>query len=76
MQRLTMNEQIYALGGAPIATPGIGRSVGALWALTGSYRINRQISLNGALVYLDAGSAFAPRQRSTTGAFLNLNVAL
>lgn len=76
MQRLTTNDQIYALGGAPIATPGTGRTVGALWAVTGSYRINRLISLNGALVYLDAGSAFAPRQRNTAGAFLNLNVAL
>jgi hypothetical protein len=76
MQRLTTNDQIYALGGAPITTPGNGKTVGALWAVTGSYRLNDQVSLNGALVYLDTGNAFAAPQRGTTGAFLNLNVAL
>jgi Alginate export len=76
MQRLTINDQLYALGGAPIPTPGAGRSVGALWALSGNYRINPQLSINGAAVWLNQGRSFLSQQRDTVGAFLNLNLTL
>jgi hypothetical protein len=76
MQRLTRNDQLYALGGAPIPTPGAGRSVGALWALSGNYRINPQLSVNGAVIWLNQGRSFSSQQRDTVGAFLNLNLSL
>jgi hypothetical protein len=76
MQRLTRNDQLYTLGGATIPTPGNGRTVGALWALSGSYRINHQLSINGATVWLNQGRSFTSQQRDTFGAFLNLNLTL
>jgi Alginate export len=76
MQRLTTRDQLYTLGGTAITTRGSGRDVGALWALTGSYRINRAVSLNGGAFWLNMGSSFATDQRDTIGAFLNLNLSL
>ncbi|MGL5839122.1 MAG: alginate export family protein [Sphingorhabdus sp.] len=76
MQRLTIRDQLYTLGGFAITTRGPGRDVGALWALTGSYRINCALSVNGAVIWLNAGRSFAADQRDTLGAFLNLNVSL
>ncbi len=76
MQRLTTRDQLYTLGGTAITTRGSGRNVGALWALTGSYRINHMLSLNGSAIWLNMGSSFAADQRDTLGAFLNLNLAL
>jgi hypothetical protein len=76
MQRMTRNDQLYTLGGVSIPTLGNGRSVGALWALSGNYRINHQLSINGAAVWLNQGRSFSSQQRDTVGAFLNLNLSL
>jgi Alginate export len=76
MQRLTRRDQLYTLGGQVITVRGSGRDVGALWALTGSYRINRTLSLNGGAIWLNMGSSFAADQRDMLGAFLNLNLSL
>jgi hypothetical protein len=76
MKRLTVRDQLYTLGGTPITTTGLGRNVGALWGVTGSYRINPAFNLNAGAVWLNKGGSFAADQRDTFGAFLNLNLTL
>lgn len=76
MQRVTRGDLIYNFGGASIPATGGGRYVGALWALTGVYRIALQLTVNATASYLSNGDYFARQERNTTAIFVNLNVAL
>lgn len=76
MQRMTRGDRVYNFGGAPVAATGGGRYIGALWALTGVYRIAPQLSVNATAAYLVNGDYFARRERNTTAIFVNLNLGL
>lgn len=76
MQRVTRGDSAYNFGGAPVPATGGGRYVGALWALTGVYRVSPELTVNAAASYLANGDYFARRERNTTAIFINLNLEL
>jgi hypothetical protein len=76
MQRVTQGDSVYNFGGAAVGSTGGGRYVGALWALTGVYRVSPQLSVNATASYLANGNYFARQERNTTAIFVNLNLEL
>lgn len=76
MQRVTRGDTVYNFGGAPIPATGGGRYIGALWALTGVYRVSPKLTVNATASYLANGDYFARRERNTTAVFVNLNFKL
>jgi hypothetical protein len=76
MQRVTRGDSVYNFGGAPVPATGGGRYVGALWALTGVYRVSPELTLNATASYLANGDYFARSERNTTAIFINLNFEL
>ena len=76
MQRVTRGDAAYNFGGAPVPETGGGRNIGALWALTGAYRLSPQLTVSATASYLANGNYFARRDRDTTAMCLALNLAL
>jgi hypothetical protein len=73
MQRVTRSDAVYSFGGAPVSARNGGRYVGALWALTGTYRVSPQLTIYTTSSYLANGNYFASQARDTTAIFVNLN---
>lgn len=76
MQRVTRGDTVYNFGGARVPATGGGRYVGALWALTGVYRVSSELTINATASYLANGDYFARRERNTAAIFINLNLEL
>lgn len=73
MRRSEVRDPVYNLNGAAIPGVDDGRSIGALWALSGSLRLTPQWTVNATAAHLVAGDCFGPFRRDIHAAFVDLH---